>query len=110
MKIKFESNKTYLRLSKPEFQTLRQNNHLQEDFLFPGGQQLKIIVELEPIQYFSFEGDEMRFGLPFHVIQIYKPNKVGLSLIFQHGNDQKHTVVFEVDIKKPQLSPSPQIE
>ena len=107
MKIKLESHKTCLRLSKAEFQALRQNNYLQERFHFPGDKSLKIIVELDPIQYFSFEGDEMRFGLPTHIIEIYKPSKVGLSLIYQHGTNEIHTVVFEVDIKKPQLDTSP---
>jgi hypothetical protein len=103
LKVKLEPQKTSLRLNKEEFQTLRQKNQLQEELLFPGGKRLNITVLLESIQFFSFEGDEMRFGLPNHIIQIYKPSKVGLSLKFQRGKDEFHTVIFEVDIKKPPL-------
>ncbi|MDC1428430.1 hypothetical protein N8199_00875 [Emcibacteraceae bacterium] len=104
MKVKLETKKTSLRLSKDEFQTLCQKNRLQEKIYFPGEKCLKISVELEAVQFFKFEDNQIQFGLPKHLIQIYKPNKAGLSLQFQCDKGRIHTVIFEVDIKKPPLS------
>jgi hypothetical protein len=103
LKVKLETKKTSLRLSKDEFQTLCQKNRLQEEIHFPGGKYLKITVELDTVQFFKFEDDQIQFGLPKHLIQIYRPTKAGLSFKFQSGKDPTHTVIFEVDIKKPPL-------
>ena len=106
MKIKFESQKTSLRLSKDEFSTLRNYSSIKEETILPDGKTLQFLVELDNDQYFHFNDDKFHFVLPNHLIHAYTPRKEGLCFKFQCGDGTSHTVVFEIDIKKPPLGHS----
>ncbi|MBT5073066.1 MAG: hypothetical protein HOJ34_01760 [Kordiimonadaceae bacterium] len=104
MKVKLEAQKTSIRLSKDEFQKLLNTGLLDEQTTFPGGNSLTFKIELDIEQNFSFKDNEMLFVLPDQLLHAYKPSKSGLSLKFHVDSNQKHELVFEVDIKKPPLS------
>lgn len=110
MKIKLEAQKTSLRLSKDEFQSLLNKGSLSERTVFPGGNSITFKVELENEQNFSYKEGEMLFLLPNQLLHAYKPGKAGLSFKFQVDSSQKHELVFEVDIKKPPLGRANQTE
>lgn len=103
MKVRLEQQRTSLRLSKDEFQNLLNFETLSERTVFPDGHEIGFVVELGKNQHFSFENNLLRFILPNQLIQIYKPNKVGLSFEFQDGDSISHELIFEVDIKKAPL-------
>jgi len=103
LKVKLEPQKTSLRLSKDEFQTLKNQYSLSEQTIFPDGKTLNFHLALDVEQHFSFDGSDMRFILPNQLIFAYKPAKSGLSFKYQCGNGISHMLVLEVDIKKPPL-------
>lgn len=103
MKVKLEAQKTTIRLSKDEFQSLLDIGSLSEQTTFPGGKSLSFKIELDMEQYLSFKDNEMLFVLPNQLLHAYKPNKSGLAFKFHVDSNQTHQLVFEVDIKKPPL-------
>lgn len=104
MKIKLESQKTSLRLSRDEFQLLLDRGTLSECTIFPGGRKLDFQVDLEMEPYLNFDGDKVHIVLPNQFVRTYNPSKSGLSFHFFVNKDKKHHLVFEVDIKKQPLN------
>ena len=104
MKIKLESQKTIVRVNKEELRTLLDCGELVENTIFPDGRRLDFQVKLELEPYLNFDGDKIFIALPRQLIRTHKPSKKGISFRFLINKDDKHHLLFEVDIKKPPLS------
>lgn len=103
MKLRLEPQKTTLRLSKDEFQTLLEIGELSESTLFPCDNALYLHVKLDEAQSFKLENNRFLISLPNHQLKNYHPAKTGLSFKFQIDSQMDHKLIFEVDIKKKPL-------
>ncbi len=104
MKIRLEPQKTYIRLSKPEYQELLKTGFLAGETIFSQGAKLKFCLELKDQQNLHFSDHTLHFALPNQQIQQHTPKKTGLSFYFQIDSNLNHELIFEVDIRKPRLS------
>jgi hypothetical protein len=104
MKIRFEPQKTTLRLSKDEFNTLLENNEISESTTFPDESSLEFCLKIEEEQDFQFKEGHFLITLSAKSIREYKPAKVGITFMFQLGNKSVHKIILEVDIKKKPLN------
>lgn len=104
MKVRFEPQKTTLRLSKDELSHLLNQNELLESTTFPGGGSLNFHLSLDDAQSFNFDDDCFTFTLPDKLIRNYRPSKSGIIFEFQLDSKNIHQLLFEVDIKKKPLN------
>ncbi len=106
MKLRLETNKTSIRLSKSEFEQLLNIGNLLCSTEFPNGETLSINVTLGQEKGLVYNHNHLDIELPIHQIKEHKPNKAGISFYFQLDNEANHQLIFEVDIKKPRLESS----
>ncbi|MDG1708730.1 MAG: hypothetical protein P8H03_08200 [Emcibacteraceae bacterium] len=104
MKIRFESQKTTIRLRKDEFSEYLDKNELIESTIFPDGKQFTFHLKLSDEKSFAVNDGFFHICLPQKVIRNYSPSKVGISFEFQLDNTKPHLLIFEVDIKKKPLN------
>ena len=103
MKIRLEPDKTTLRISKDELNTLLLDQKLFDSINLPGGKQLNINVSINEDELYLFDKNQFLIELPKHLIDDYEPSKTGLSFYFQIDNQKHHQLIFEVDIRKKPL-------
>ena len=103
MKIRLESQKTSLRISKSEFEKLLADGKLETVTLFPNGEKLALSVTLSAKEELNYRPGSISIALPNRDIQDHKPSKTGLSYYFQLDNMTDHELLFEVDIKRKPL-------